>query len=338
VYTFAKLQDQDQLLVLILDQPYNGFMPKCVVTLGPASLALPVELVEAGAGFFRFNTSHMDLGALREAAQSIRTLLPEIPLVMDLQGAKMRLGEFPQTRIDRGARLIFSLHPGTGFPLPHPELYLQARVGDTLRADDARLSFRVVSVGSETIEATALEEGILKPRKGINVVEHPVLLGDLSAFDISVCELALRAGRTSLALSFVRDGSEVDWVRRRSPGCPVVCKVERAEAVANWELLASLADELWICRGDLGAQTGVVPMARWISRLDPLAVERPVLMAGQVLEHLTGHSEPTRAEVCHLCDLMRRGYAGIVLSDETAIGSDPVRATRIAASLMQAFG
>ena len=60
-------------------------------------------------------------------------------------------------------------------------------------------------------------------------------------------------------------------------------------------------------------------------------------MAGQVLEHLTEHPEPTRSEVCHLSDLVARGYAGIVLSDETAIGRHPVRAVEQAASLVCAF-
>ena len=55
----------------------------------------------------------------------------------------------------------------------------------------------------------------------------------------------------------------------------------------------------------------------------------PVLMAGQVLEHLTRHPEPTRSEVCHLFDLVARGFAGIVLSDETAIGRRPAQRGRL---------
>ena len=60
-------------------------------------------------------------------------------------------------------------------------------------------------------------------------------------------------------------------------------------------------------------------------------------MAGQVFEHLTRHASPTRSEVCHLHDLCVRGYAGIVLSDETAIGSSPVDAVRTARELLDAF-
>jgi pyruvate kinase len=60
-------------------------------------------------------------------------------------------------------------------------------------------------------------------------------------------------------------------------------------------------------------------------------------MAGQVMEHLTRHGAPTRAEVCHAYDLLERGYAGFVLSDETAIGNHPVQAVRTLDSLLRAF-
>jgi pyruvate kinase len=60
-------------------------------------------------------------------------------------------------------------------------------------------------------------------------------------------------------------------------------------------------------------------------------------MAGQVLEHLTASAEPTRSEVCHLFDLCERGYAGIVLSDETAVGHDPVNAVARARALLDSF-
>jgi pyruvate kinase len=75
-------------------------------------------------------------------------------------------------------------------------------------------------------------------------------------------------------------------------------------------------------------------MACAVHALDPKRFSVPVLMAGQVLEHLKRHRRPTRSEVCHLFDLRARGFAGIVLSDETAVGDDPVRATHWAARLL----
>ena len=92
-----------------------------------------------------------------------------------------------------------------------------------------------------------------------------------------------------------------------------------------------------MCRGDLGEQLGPGALGRFVGSLSPAHFRCPVLMAGQVLEHLTAHAEPTRSEVCHLHDLLARGYAGIVLSDETAIGARPAHAVGQAAALVRAF-
>jgi pyruvate kinase len=130
---------------------------------------------------------------------------------------------------------------------------------------------------------------------------------------------------------------EADWLRAVAPASLVIGKIERAEAVSNLGTIATRVDAVWICRGDLGAQLGPGALARSVAAVAPSSLSVPVLMAGQVLEHLTSHPEPTRSEVCHLFDLVARGYAGIVLSDETAIGCDPVHAVSTAASLLAAF-
>jgi pyruvate kinase len=117
----------------------------------------------------------------------------------------------------------------------------------------------------------------------------------------------------------------------------VVGKVERSEALADLDQISARTDAVWICRGDLGAQLGLGALARTVAAIDPVRHPVPVLMAGQVLEHLTEHETPTRSEVCHLFDLVSRGFAGIVLSDETAIGRDPVHAVATAGRLLASF-
>jgi pyruvate kinase len=57
----------------------------------------------------------------------------------------------------------------------------------------------------------------------------------------------------------------------------------------------------------------------------------PVLLAGQVFEHMTRSPHPTRAEICGLYDALKRGFRGVVLSDETAIGDFPLESCRAAA-------
>jgi len=250
----------------------------------------------------------------------------------------MRLGTFAERPVLAGEPVRFALDPGEGvIPVPHRELFAAVTAGETLSCDDDRLQFRVVTAGPDFMEAAALAGGTLQPHRGINLAEHPVELSDVAEPDLDRIRATAGHDRVAFAFSFMKDGSEARWVRRRAPRCPVVGKIERREAVENVSLIARAVDAVWICRGDLGAQLGPAAMARWISGFDPKTLPCPVLMAGQVLEHLTAHNEPTRSEVCHLYDLTRRGYAGFVLSDETAIGTDPVRAVSLLHSQLAAF-
>jgi pyruvate kinase len=294
-----------------------------------------VALAEAGATAFRLNASHMSATAVARALGDLRAELPEAPVVIDLQGAKMRIGEVAARELRVGEVVRFAVSPSGPDEvfLPHAELFDQIEAGESLSVDDDRLRFVVASIEGGVLEARVLAGGTLRPRKGVNVVEHPVRLGDLGAADAEVVERLAGDVGVTWALSFVADGSELDWVRRRAEAARVIAKVERAAALGAMGFIARAADAIWICRGDLGAQVGAARLARWVGEYSPGHADTAVLMAGQVFEHLTRHAEPTRSEVCHLYDLIRRGYDGIVLSDETAIGVDPQAAVRCVAGL-----
>jgi pyruvate kinase len=296
-------------------------------------------LIDAGATALRINTSHRAVEDVRDALDRIHRLSSSVRVIVDLQGAKMRLGQCADRPLRRGDRVIFALDPGPpdDVPLPHPEFFEQIGPGDILRIDDDRLRFSVTDRGPAAVTAVALGDGILHARKGVNLLEHPVRLSGLTDKDRILCALAAESRPAACAVSFMTDGHEARWVREVAPACPVIGKVERREALDRLEAIDAAVDEVWVCRGDLGVQIGVVELARWVGRLDPSRLQHPVLIAGQVLEHLTAHALPTRSEVCHLYDLWARGYAGVVLSDETAIGTDPVRAVRTASALVEGF-
>jgi len=312
----------------------------CIVaTIGPASEAIVPAILEAGASALRVNTSHVSFDEMVTTVGRIREASAAVPIVLDLQGAKMRLGRFDPRPVARGDLVRFALDdlaPST-VPLPHPEFFNEVATGETVSVDDGRLAFIVRHGGRDWCATEALAAGLLHPRKGVNIVEHPIVLEDLTPDDCRICEYAAGLHRIALAFSFMVDGRESSWIRRCAPSTRIVGKVERREAVANLQSIAQQVDEVWVCRGDLGAQLGDAAMARWIAAFRPPPCGPPMLMAGQVLEHLTEHAEPTRSEVCHLHDLVTRGYAGIVLSDETAIGRQPASAVRTAARLLAAF-
>jgi len=311
--------------------------PSLVATLGPASWVLATALRDAGATHFRLNASHLDIPELDRALDRLRRALPDADVVVDLQGAKMRLGAAPPRTVARGERIAFALDGADAVPLPHPEFFAQARPGDTLSVDDGRLRLEVVAARAGRLEATALEDGRLLPRKGVNLVQHPVTLDGLTPIDREAIAIARRHGVTAFAFSFMLSGREADWLRAAAPGCRVVGKIERRESADALASIAGRVDAIWICRGDLGAQLGPRALGRFVASVTPPDLGVPVLMAGQVVEHLTRHRDPTRSEVCHLFDLVLRGYSGVVLSDETAVGDDPLNAVAAAASLLRAF-
>ncbi len=312
-------------------------LPSLVATLGPASWTLARALRRGGATAFRLNASHLDPAQLAGALGPLRRAVPDAEIIVDLQGAKMRLGSLDPRTLSRGERITFALDAADAILLPHPEFFAHARPGDTISVDDDRLHLRVEACETGRLHATALDGGRLLPRKGVNLVQHPVALERLTARDLEAIGISRQYGVGSFAFSFMADGSEAEWVRRAAPGCRVIGKVERREATADLRAIAARVDAVWICRGDLGAQFGPAGLARFVASVSPRDLGVPVLMAGQVLEHLARHPEPTRSEVCHLFDLALRGYAGFVLSDETAVGDDPVNAVRVASSLLRDF-
>ncbi len=314
-----------------------GAMHQVVATVGPASYGLVSRLVEAGATAFRLNASHLSAADLALHIREIRAEAPRLEIVVDLQGAKMRVGDGQARLVKTNEQLRFCLHADGDVHVPHPELFAAVSVGDTLKCDDDRLHFIVEHVEACVIKTRSLQDGVVSPRKGINLANHPVRLDGLTQTDRLHVEACQPFEDISFAVSFVCDGTEAAWVRALSPRRHLIAKIERREALDRVDDIYRAFDAVWICRGDLGAQLGPRDLARFIAAFRPPIDQVPTWIAGQVLEHLTHHARPTRSEICHLFDLMSRGYAGIVLSDESAVGIDPVNAVRVAVDLLKAL-
>jgi pyruvate kinase len=136
------------------------------------------------------------------------------------------------------------------------------------------------------------------------------------------------------ALSYVKDSVEMASYRKQlGADCHLIAKLERQSVLDESQATASVSNEMWLCRGDLGAELGMEAMAQAVYEFHHRVREAaiPIYMAGQVLEHMTDHPQPTRSEICHLYELLQKGYGGLVLSDETAIGRYPLAACRVAA-------
>ena len=237
---------------LPLDAPASAGAFQLVATIGPASASLAPQLAAAGATAFRLNASHLDASALSDALGRLKRECPGAPVVVDLQGAKMRLALPRPHEVGAGARVRFSFAPGGDLHVPHVELFEQARTGDVLSADDGRVRFDIERAGARGFDARALNGGVLRPRAGVNLERHPVRLSGLTPLDAQACRVAAQGGAAALAFSFMLDGTEAAWLRHAAPRCAVVGKIERREALDRLDGIAARVNAVWICRGDSG--------------------------------------------------------------------------------------
>ena len=316
-----------------------------VVTLGPSSNNAPSwqALLDAGATAFRLNTSHLSLSQLQRWLDQLDPFLvslnPQPPLVLDLQGSKWRLGDFTTCVLSPGQHVELACAASSDrpnvLPVPHPDFFQAASVSSAeIVLNDAKIKLVRESIGTETLQAKVIVGGELSAHKGITFAASDYRQEELSAKDRSIFEQTQHLKDVRYAISYVRDTAEMIKYRANfGRAAYLIAKLERQPAVDEAQSIAEAANELWLCRGDLGAELGIRSMAETVRRfsdgIGDLSV--PVLMAGQVLEHMTEHPAPTRSEVCYLYDTLRAGYRGFVLSDEVAIGRYPIDSCRIAA-------
>jgi pyruvate kinase len=221
-------------------------------------------------------------------------------------------------------------------PVPHPDFFQAAAVSSgEIVLNDAKLRLAVESQRADAICARVIQGGGIAPRKGITYTASTYRRESLSAMDQAVLGETRHLAGVRYAVSYVKDAVEMAHYRAQmGASAYLVAKLERQPAVDEAGQIAMSADELWLCRGDLGAELGAHAMAaaafRFSEQVGTLRV--PVLLAGQVFEHMTEHPVPTRSELCAAYDALMKGYRGFVLSDETAIGRDPIESCRIAAS------
>jgi pyruvate kinase len=319
-----------------------------VVTLGPASSGPEAvsALRVAGADAVRLNGSHLDVEGLRQfVASAVEGGFEGARVTLDLQGGKTRIdGLGPPEEVQEGDDVLLTASPSPGprgrtlvLPVDRPEFVEALEAGDTVRIDDGRVELRIIEVTGAEVRARARGAGRISDRKGLALAGREVALPPrLLDRDRELVRVALEIGVGTLAVSYAAVPGILQATREAAAavaggtGVPVlVAKLEQPEALDRSEDIVASSDALWLCRGDLGAEVGLAQLPALHRRLlDATLGRMTVLVAGQVLHHMTASPRPTRSEVCHVGDLVERGVAGFVLSDETATGEHGPEAVR----------
>jgi pyruvate kinase len=314
---------------------------KIVATLGPASSTLETirSLYEAGADVFRLNFSHGTHEDHRKRYDIIRAVEKEvgrpIGVLADLQGPKLRLGNFAEGRAHLTAGDKFELDlrgvPGTqrAVSLPHPEIFQALSPGVQLLLDDGKVRLEVEAADGEHAQTRVVVGGTLSDRKGVSVVGALLPLSPLTAKDRVDLDYALDLGADWIALSFVQQPQDVEGLRGIvGDRAGIMSKLEKPAALQHLDAIVELSDAVMVARGDLGVEMApeeVPPIQRRIVRACRQA-GKPSIVATQMLESMINVPTPTRAEASDVASAIYHGADAVMLSAESASGQFPVEA------------
>jgi pyruvate kinase len=314
---------------------------KIVATLGPASRT-PEQirtLFLAGADVFRINMSHTDHHELARLVSDVRAIEREvgrpIAILADLQGPKLRLGNFVggHAELISGARVTLDLNdePGnaTRLPLPHPEIFAALKQGSEILIDDGRVRLEVETIGEREITASVLQGGTVSGHKGVNIPNTMLPIPALTPKDRSDLDYALSLEVDWVALSFVQRPDDVAELRKLVAGrAGILSKIEKPAALQSLAGILELSDAVMVARGDLGVELPLEDVPGRQKEIVRAArrAGKPVVVATQMLESMIHAMVPTRAEVSDVATAVFEGADAVMLSAETASGDFPAEA------------
>jgi pyruvate kinase len=314
---------------------------KILATLGPASKDSETlgRLFEAGADVFRINMSHANHDAMRERIRMIRALSKhygrEIGILVDLQGPKLRVGEFKDGGVELLSGQSFVLDddktPGDAsrVNLPHPEILRALSPGHTVLIDDGKVRLHITQASPKRAVAVVDVAGRISNRKGVSLPDTEIPVSAMTEKDRSDLDAALEEGVDWIAVSFVQRADDIADVKKIVRGrALVLAKIEKPQAIARLEEIMEISDALMVARGDLGVEMPLEKVPGLQKRITRMArrLGKPVVVATQMLESMITTPVPTRAEVSDVATAVFEGADAVMLSAESAAGQYPIEA------------
>jgi pyruvate kinase len=313
---------------------------KIIATLGPAtdSYEAIYDLIKEGVNGIRCNFSHgtheerlRQIPWVRKASEELGK---PVAIIQDLQGPKIRLGDFDGViNVRAGETLAFKhnceYQPGGPIPMQY-DLATKVQPGERLYLYDGKVRTKITKVEDGIVYAHVDNDGILIKRKGMNLPDTDFGGDILTEKDMKDLAFGFKQDFDYVAISFVQTAADVDNLRRimreHHSGAKIIVKVETKKAVDNIEEIVKTTDVVMVARGDLAVETpaeSVPVVQRQIVGLGQ-KYGKPTIVATQMLLSMMDMPEPTRAEVSDVATAVFIGADCVMLSDETAMGKYPI--------------
>ncbi|MBN2572082.1 MAG: pyruvate kinase [Ignavibacteriales bacterium] len=325
---------------------------KIIATYGPAidSRAKIKKLVLCGVNTFRLNFSHGTYEQFRRAIEMIRDVSTElskpIAILQDLQGPKLRLGELEKKEIKilTNDKITITTKKIIGnskiISTIYKKLVSDISIGDRILIDDGIIQLKIIQKENDSVVCKILSGGILKPRKSLNFPDSNLTVPSLTQKDIKDLHFGLKNNVDFIALSFVRSANDIIKLKKiikgKNKSIPVIAKIEKPEAVKNFEEILKVSDGIMIARGDLGVemQPQEVPLIQKMIINRCNSVGKLVITATQMLESMINNPIPTRAEANDVANAVWDGTDVVMLSGETSVGRYPMKVVKMMSNIL----
>lgn len=333
----------------MLKQDHLVRRTKIIATLGPATDDLNVlsALVVAGVNVVRLNFSHGTQADHQKRIENVRKVAGEqkkiVGILADMQGPKIRVANFKEKSVtlEKGAQIILdaALDENAGTKdrvgIDYKNLPNDVKPKDILLLDDGLLRFQVEEVKGAQIICRVIVGGTLSNHKGINRLGGGLTAEALTDKDKQDIKFALSLDVDYIAISFPRNAADIIKTRQlvrefvgdqKNNFTGIIAKIERTEAVAAINEIIEASDGVMVARGDLAVEIGdaEVPMVQKAIIRRARSLNKPVIIATQMMESMITHSVPTRAEVSDVANAVLDNVDAVMLSAETASGKYPV--------------
>lgn len=317
---------------------------KIVATLGPASSDPETirALFCAGVDTFRLNFSHgshEDHAARYDAIRKVEQEFGRpVGILADLQGPKLRLGQFKDGYVDVRPGHIIMLDndplPGNAdrVYMPHPQIIESLQIGDPLLVDDGKVSLEIIDKKPSAVIAKVITGHKLMDRKGVNLPGTVIDMSALTEKDRTDMDFALDLGVDWIGLSFVQRPQDIIEAKKLINGrASIIAKIEKPSAVEHIDEIVELSDAIMLARGDLGVECPPekVPVIQKRVMRACRYSGKPLIIATQMMESMINNSTPTRAEASDVATAVYDGADAVMLSAETASGQFPILAVEM---------
>ncbi|KAF3449478.1 hypothetical protein FNV43_RR10206 [Rhamnella rubrinervis] len=320
---------------------------KIVCTIGPSTSSREMiwKLAEAGMNVARLNMSHGDHSSHQKTIDLVKEYNSQfddkvIAIMLDTKGPEVRSGDVPQPiMLHEGQEFNFTIKRGVStentVSVNYDDFVNDVEVGDILLVDGGMMSLAVKSKTDDVVKCVVVDGGELKSRRHLNVRGKSATLPSITDKDWEDIKFGVDNQVDFYAVSFVKDARVVhelkNYLKGSNADIHVTVKIESADSIPNLHSIISASDGAMVARGDLGAELPIeeVPLLQEEIIRRCHSMQKPVIVATNMLESMINHPTPTRAEVSDIAIAVREGADAVMLSGETAHGKYPLKAVKV---------